>query len=183
MLTSSADAVVHRTHRVRPLARSGPCRFTQGSFRMSHYPPFTLYFYSLLYTLLFYFSFLPSYIYCCLTPIHARNEGQPHADGEEITDQYVQWYATAAENAVLQVGFNSMYYYFFLYGRHCSRMTMRPHCRPCRQCRTLMATTATPVVPALPNTTKMTTIPSTMTTTTTTAATALPISEACFCAT
>ena len=139
-LTSSADAVVRRTHRATPCS-VWASSLHPGQFSYVSLSSFPLYFYSLLYTLLFYFSFLPSYIYCRLTPVHARNEGRPHADGEEITDQYVQWYATAAENAVLRVGFNSTYYYFFLYGRHRSRTTTRPHRCPRRQCRALTVDT------------------------------------------
>ena len=34
----------------------------------------------------------------------------PRADGgEEIINEYMQWYSTAAENTVLQVGFDSTY--------------------------------------------------------------------------
>ena len=60
---SSADAVVpHRTHRARPLARSGPRRFTQGSFRASRYlllHTFTLGSTPSSLTLAFYYHMLP----------------------------------------------------------------------------------------------------------------------------
>ena len=37
----------------------------------------------------------------------------PCADNEEIIDKYVRWYATMAENAVLQVRFDCTYNFFF----------------------------------------------------------------------